>query len=158
MDCRRHLDLLAYKERKGLTNLIIRPETLRQIVEMKNDKDIPVCTVIADERMIRPQSFGDRSLLQQAVTHLLNRYVDRFYQVRREQWDEKTLEYRPLDKSDPNLGFRPSGTAEDKPGYVVRVPRSEQQLIEAVQKLLEEQERLYQEENAGLRRLHSTVT
>ncbi len=149
-----YLDLLAYKERKGLTNLIIRPETLRQIVEMKNDKDIPVCTVIADERMIRPQSFGDRSLLQQAVTHLLNRYVDRFYQVRREQWDEKTLEYRPLDKSDPNLGFRPSGTAEDKPGYVVRVPRSEQQLIEAVQKLLEEQERLYQEENAGLRRLH----
>jgi len=149
-----YLDLLAYKERKGLTNLLIRPETLRQIVELKNDKDIPVCTVIADEQVTRPQSFRGRTLLQQAVTQLLNRYVDRFHQVRHEQWDEKALVYRPLDKSDPNLGFRPSGIAEDKPGYVVRVPRSEQQLVEAVQKLLEEQERLYRQENAGLPRLH----
>ncbi|HOM24056.1 MAG TPA: DEAD/DEAH box helicase family protein [Termitinemataceae bacterium] len=149
-----YLDLLAYKERKGLTNLIIRPETLRQIANMKNDKDIPVCTVIADEQVTRPQSFSDRTLLQQAVTHLLNRYVDRFYQVRREQWDENTLEYRPLDKSDPNLGFRPSGVSEDKPGYVVRVPRSEQKLVEAVQKLLQEQERLYRQENAGFPRLN----
>ncbi|PWH18788.1 MAG: restriction endonuclease subunit R [Anaerolineae bacterium] len=149
-----YLDLLVYKERKGLTNLLIRPETLRRIIELKNDKGVPVCTVIADEQVTRPQSFRDRTLLQQAVTQLLNRYVDRFYQVRREQWDEQTLVYRPLDRSDPNLGFRPPGIAEAKPGYVVRVPRSEQQLVEAVQKLLQEQERLYQQENAGLPRLH----
>lgn len=149
-----YLDLLAYKESKGLANLLIRPETLRQIVALKNDKGIPVCTVIADEQVTRPKSFRGRTLLQQAVTHLLNRYVDRFHQVRREQWDEQTLVYRPLDKSDPNLGFRPSGVSEDKPGYVVRVPRSEQKLVEAVRKLLQEQERLYRQENAGLPRLN----
>lgn len=149
-----YLDLLAYKERKGLTNLIIRPETLRQIVALKDDKGLPVCTVIADEQVFRPQSFRGRALLQQAVTHLLNRYVDRFYQVRREQWDERALVYRPLDKTDPNLGFKPQGVREDNPSYVVRVPRSEVQLVEAVQKLLQEQDRLYQEENGGLPRLH----
>jgi predicted trehalose synthase len=62
--------------------------------------------------------------------------------------------YRPLDKGDPNLAFRPQELREEKAAYVVRVPRSEQQLIEAVQKLLEEQQRLYEQENAGLPRLH----
>ncbi|WP_210756802.1 hypothetical protein [Caldichromatium japonicum] len=149
-----YFDLLAYKERKGLTNLLIRPETIRQIVELKNDKAVPVCTVIADERVIRPQSFKDRGLFQQALTQVLCRYVDRFYQARREQWDEQTMVYRPLDRDDPNLSFRPPGVNEKRAGYVVRVPRSEQQLVEAVRKLLEEQERLYQQENAGLPRIH----
>ena len=59
-----------------------------------------------------------------------------------------------MDKTDPNLGFKPQGVREDNPSYVVRVPRSEVQLVEAVQKLLQEQDRLYQEENGGLPRLH----
>ena len=149
-----YLDLLAYKACKGWSNLVIHPETLRQIVELKNDKDVPVCTVTADRRVIQPQSFADRTLLQQAVTQLLCRYVDRFYQTRREQWDEQTMVYQPLDQNDPNLSFRPPGVSEERAAYVVRVPRSEQQLVEAIQKLLNEQDSLYQQENAGLPRIH----
>jgi len=37
---------------------------------------------------------------------------------------------------------------------VVRIPRSEQQLVEAVQKVLNDQKRLYQQENADLPRIH----
>ncbi|HPP11912.1 MAG TPA: restriction endonuclease subunit R, partial [bacterium] len=48
----------------------------------------------------------------------------------------------------------PSGVNEEKAAYVVRVPRSERQLVKALQKLLKEQERLYQQENAGLPRIH----
>jgi hypothetical protein len=40
------------------------------------------------------------------------------------------------------------------PAYVVKVRRSEKQLVEAIQKLLDETERLYQQENAGLPRIH----
>ncbi len=149
-----YLDLLAYKARKGLTNLVIQPETPRQIIGLENDKKRPICTLIADERVFVPRSFADRALLQQAVTQLLCRYVDKFYQARREQWDEQTMVYRPLDQNDPNLSFRPQGVREDKAGYVVRIPRSEQQLVEAVQRLLAEQERLYEQENAGLPRIH----
>ncbi|HWP82432.1 MAG TPA: DEAD/DEAH box helicase family protein [Bacteroidota bacterium] len=143
-----YLDLLAYKEHKGLSNIVIQPETPRRIIEQ-----VPY-TIIADDAVLRPQSFADRTLLQQAVTQLLRRYVDRFYQVRREQWDEQTMVYRPLDKNDPNLGFRPQGVREEKAAYVVRIPRSEEQLVKAVQTLLKKQQRLYEQENAGLPRIH----
>jgi len=163
-----YLDLLAYKERKGLKNLLILPETPRQIIA-----HVP-CTLIAEDSVLRPQTWADRTRLQEAVTRLLCRYLDKFYQTRREQWDEETIIYRPLSKEDPNLNFRPQGVSEDKAAYVVRVPRSEQQLIEAVQKLLAEQEEnagfsatkstgggsgvqkllAEQEENAGLPRIH----
>ncbi|GIV99333.1 DEAD/DEAH box helicase family protein [Roseiflexus sp.] len=143
-----YLDVLAYKARKGWSNLVISPETLRRIIDQIS------YTIAADESVLRPQSLADRTLLQQAVTHLLCRYVDRLYQTRREQWDEQTMVYRPLDQNDPNLGFRPPGVNEKRAGYVVRVPRSEQQLVEAVQELLKEQERLYQQENDGLPRIH----
>lgn len=143
-----YLDLLAYKERKGLKNLLILPETPRQIIAQ-----VP-CTLIAEDAVLCPQTWADRTRLQEAVTHLLCRYLDKFYQTRREQWDEKTVIYRPLSKEDPNLNFRPQGVSEEKAAYVVRVPRAEQQLIEAVQKLLADQAHLYQQENAGLPRIH----
>ena len=140
-----YLDLLAYKARKGLSNLVIRPETLRCIVEQ-----VPH-TMIADDVVLHPQSFADRARLQQAVTQLLCLYVDRFYQVRREQWDEQTMVYRRLDKNDPNLSF---GVREGKAGYVVRIPCSEQQLIQAVRQLLDNQQKLTSEENGDLPRLN----
>jgi len=145
-----YLELLAYKERKSekLKNLIIRPEAPRQIIEK-----VP-CTVVAEETVVRPRSLADRARLQEAVTHLLCRYVDRFYQVHREQWEKRTMVYRPLDKNDPNLGFRPQDVREEKAGYVVKVPRSEQELIKAVQQLLEDQQQLYQQENAELPRIN----
>ncbi len=149
-----YLDVLAYKVRKGWSNLVIQPETLRQIAELKDSNGVPVFTVTADAKVLHPQSFSDCIPLQQAVTQLLCRYADRFYQARREQWDEKAMVYRTLHRDDPNLGFTPPGVSEQRAGYVVRVPRSEQQLVEAVQKLLQDEERLYQQENAGLPRIH----
>lgn len=140
-----YLDLLAYKERKRLSNLVIRPAVLREIIER-----VP-CTIIADEAVIRPQSFAHRALLQQAVTQLLCRYVDRFYQTRREKWEEQTMVYQDLVKEDPNLSFN---VRDGKPGYVVKIPRSEQQLLEAVRNLIQEKERLYKRENDGLKRIY----
>lgn len=149
-----YIEVLAYKEQKGFCNLIIKPETLRKIIEFKNGQGVPICTVIADEQVIRPLLFSDRALLQDAVIHLLKSYVDRFYQVNREQWDEKKLEYKKLDISDTNFGFRTPGIAEDKIAYMIKVPRSEYQLIDKLQQLLKEQELLYSQENAGLPRLN----
>jgi hypothetical protein len=149
-----YLDLLAYKTRKGLTNLVVQPQTLMQIIDLKNDKGDSICTLIAEDRVFAPQSFVDRAWLQQAVTQLLCRYVDRFYQTRREQWDEQTMVYRQLSGSDSNLAFRPQGASEEEAAYVVRIPRSEKDLVEAVEALLNEEQRLYEQENAGLPRIH----
>ncbi|HEX72257.1 MAG TPA: restriction endonuclease subunit R, partial [Candidatus Hydrogenedentes bacterium] len=144
-----YLDLLTYKARKGLTNLIIRPETLRHILDQ-----VPG-SIIADAAVVRPRSFAGRALLQEAVTRVLRRYVDMFYRVQREQWDAQTTVYRTLDANDPNLGFN-RGLVREKPTptYVVKVSRSDQQLLEAVQNLLQKTEQLYKEENGGLPRIH----
>jgi len=131
-----------------------KTDTLLLVIGLKNDNGIPICTLIADERVLKPQSFADCALLQQAVTQLLCRYLDRFYQKCREQWDEHTMVYRPLNTRDPNLGFGPQGVSKQKAAYVVRIPRSEEQLAKAVQALLREQQRLYEQENAGLPRIH----
>jgi hypothetical protein len=78
-----YLDLLAYKERKGLNNLLILPETPRQIIA-----HVP-CTLIAEDSVLCPHTWTDRTRLQEAVTALLCRYVDTFYRMRREQWERR---------------------------------------------------------------------
>jgi hypothetical protein len=144
-----YLDLLAYKERKGYSNLIIRPDVLRPIAEQKD------CSIVADENVIHPRTWGDRARLQEAVTRLICRYVDRFYQTRRERWEKSAMIYQPLDEEDPNLNFN-CGAIPEKPcpAYVIRLPRSEQKMVEAIQKLLEDLDRLYRQEDGDLPRIY----
>jgi len=144
-----YLDVLAYKERKGLTNLVIRPDLPRKIIE-----STPY-TLVADDTVTRPRSFAERALLQEAVVNILRKYTDVFYRVNRERWDSQQMVYAPLDASDPNLGFN-RGLVRERPSgaYVVKVRRSERELIAAVEKLLAETDRLYQQETAELSRIH----
>lgn len=143
-----YLDLLAYKERKGLKNLLIQSETPRRIIEQVS------CTLVADEAIVHPKSFADCTLLQQAVTQLLCRYVDKFYQARREQWEEQTLIYRPLELNDPNLVFNRPSVQEKKAAYTVRVSRSRGEVIEAIERLHQDMEKLYRGENDNLPRIY----
>jgi len=53
-----YLDLLAYKERKGLKNFVICPEAPRMVIENMN------YTLMADEAVVKPRSFAERALLQ----------------------------------------------------------------------------------------------
>ncbi len=78
-------------------------------------------------------------MLQEAVTRILRKYADNFYRNRREKWESRNLVYKTLDKSDPNLAFnrelvqeRPEGT------YVVKVRKSDKELIAAIEKLRED--------------------
>ena len=145
-----YLDLLAYKERKGLVNLVIRPDTPRKVFQRVQ------YTLVADEVVVKPRSFAERALLQEAVTNIMRKYVDAFYRTRREQWEAtEALVYRPLDETDPNLIFN-DGVVGGEPGpaYVIKVRRSEGELVEAIEKLLAHAEQLYQQENASLPRIH----
>jgi len=131
-----YLDLLAYKVRKGWRNLIIQPETPRQLLGQIN------YTLIADEAVVRPRGFTGRALLQEAVTSILRKYLDGFYRHQRERWETKVLEYRPLDENDPNLAFNRDLLREPRPAYIVKVRQSERALIEAIRKSEEEVRRL----------------
>jgi len=136
-----YIDLLGYKERKGLVNLAIRPEAPKKI--LTTTEPTRLYTLVADETVVKPSSFSATALLQEAVETILREYVDRFYRVRQERWDSEHMVYRVLDDGDPN--FR---------NYTVKIARGEDQLIVAVQKLIEEGERIYKEETRELPSIH----
>ena len=143
-----YLAMLEYKTRKGWSNLVIRPESPRAILET-----VPY-TLIADEAVFRPRTFHDRSRLQEAVAAILRRYMDAYCRRCHEQWDSQHLVYRPLDLDDPNLAFNRPSVQEKKAAYTVRVPGSRQDLIEALEKLRADMDKLIHEENSGLPRIH----
>jgi len=146
---RAYLDLLAYKERKGLQNFVIRPEVPRRILENVN------YTLVADEAVIKPGSFAERSLLQEAVGRILRKYADNFYRNRREKWERRNLTYKTLDKSDPNLAFNREMVKERMEGtYVVKVRKADNELITAIEKLRKDVDRLRKQETSELPRIY----
>ncbi|MEM1874910.1 MAG: DEAD/DEAH box helicase family protein [Candidatus Hadarchaeales archaeon] len=148
-----YLDVLAYKVKKEMQNLVIQPTVLRSIIELRDKQGVPLCQLIADERVFSPRSFAHRALLQEAVTRLLFAYIDRFYQVRRRQWEEANLVYQELNENDPNLSFGKHEGARAEAAYMVRVPVSEEKLIKAIEELIK-QERLYTQTDNELPRIN----
>jgi len=100
---RAYLDLLDYKERKGLANLVIQPYALRRILTTTEPERL--YSLVAGASVVRPESFTGTTLLQEAVVNILQKYADTFYRVNRERWDSKHMVYKTLDESDPNLCF-----------------------------------------------------
>ncbi|MBP8625486.1 MAG: DEAD/DEAH box helicase family protein [Syntrophorhabdales bacterium] len=143
-----YLAMLGYKARKGWNNLIIRPESPRAILET-----VPY-TLIADDAIFQPRTLHDRSRLQEAVAAILRKYMDAYCRRCHEQWDSQHLVYRPLNLDDPNLAFNRPSVQEKKAAYTVRVPGSRQDLIETLEKLRADMDKLINEENSGLPRIH----
>lgn len=147
---RAYLDLLEYKERKGLTNLVIPPDVPRTIIANRS-----LYQLVADKSVVKPASFSGTRLLQEAVTNILRKYLDNFYRLRREQWESNHLVYRSLNEDDPNLTFNPSEVKESKTGrYMVRIERSRRDLIAAIEKLVADAEALYKQESEELPRIY----
>ncbi|RME09286.1 MAG: hypothetical protein D6802_12450 [Ardenticatenia bacterium] len=142
-----YLDLLDYKERKNWYNLILRPETPHQLIHQID------YTLIADEAIICPRTFAERIRLQEAVTTILRKYMDMFYRHRRERWETQVMEYRPLDENDPNLAFNRDKVKEGRPAYLLHIHRSKKELIEFIENLCKQEERLRNEENDKLPRI-----
>ena len=142
-----YLDLLEYKEQKGRDNLIVQPDVPRQIIA-----DSDRYRLIAEESVVRPQSIKDVDRLQEAATCILRKYVDAFYRVHRQRWESQRMVYKLLDERDPNLSF--SREPEAKGQYVVSIRQSEHALIDEIERLIVEGERLYAEETEELPRFH----
>jgi len=150
---RAYLDLLEYKERKGLTNLVVRPDAPRKIFTTTEQERL--YSLVADESVVRPRSFAGTALLQEAVVTILWKYADNFYRVSRERWDSNQMVYRTLDERDPNLSFNRALVKEvERSRYIVKIQRSERELVSAVEKLIDQVDRVYKEETGKLPRIH----
>jgi len=147
------LELLEYKERRGLSNLVIQPDAPMRI--LSHSEPSRLYRLIADDAVVRPRSFAATALLQEATVNVLRKYTDAFYRMRRERWDSQHMVYKTIDAHDENLAFNPQSVKEGSRGsYVVSIQRSQTSLISEVERLLKSIEDLYEKETRELPRLH----
>ncbi len=144
-----YLALLEYKDSKGLSNLLVQRKQLRRILEAKPRPYL----LVAEESIVAPRSFDDRQRLQEAVTNILQRYADSLYRHHLARWESDNLTYQELDYSDRNFRFNFSET--DGAGrYIVKVPIDKVELIQEIEKLLDNFSALSLEDREALSYIH----
>jgi len=135
-----YVELLELKEKRGFSNLVILPETPRRILEAREPA---LYKLLADQTMVKPNSFAGVAMLSEAVVTILRKYVEKFFRVSQARWDSDNMEYQALSHDDANFK-----------DYMVHIPRSERELIAAVKQLIDEGNRVYQEDVNQLPRIH----
>ena len=146
-----YLDLLEYKEAKGLSNLLIRPELLRPILESGKKTYL----LEADESVVKPKDHDNHLRLQEAVANILRRYADALYRHRQAGWESNNLTYRKLDESDSNLQFNLGIGEHGNAGtYVVRVSQGNVDLAREIEKLIADWNALNREGLGTLQHIH----
>jgi hypothetical protein len=144
LDCLDYASILDslydYKRLKGFSNLIIPPDAPREILEAETP---PLYRLVAPDGHTRPGSFREARLLERTATAILCKYVDKFFRVMQQRWETENMVYVTLSSSDGN--FR---------DYSLKIPRSEVALIKAVEDLIAEGSRLYEEETRQLPTVH----
>lgn len=144
-----YLDLLEYKEAKGLSNLLIQPGLLRPILEARGKAYL----LEADESVVKPKDHDDHLRLQEAVANILRKYADAMYRRRQGAWESNNLTYRKLDHNDDNFRFN-LGENRDAGQYIVRVSGGNISLAQEIAKLISDWNALSQDDLGTLRQIH----
>lgn len=144
-----YLKLLEYKESKGFSNLLVRRELLRPILEAIQRP----YRLIAEESLVKPKSYYDKLRLQEAVTNILRKYAEALYRHHLARWESKNLTYRQLDHSDDNFRFN-VGEEANTGRYIVRVPRENMDVVHEIEQLLADCNDLYLNDQGTLPRIH----
>ena len=125
-----YFSLIEHKERKGMGNLVVRPDTLKSIMETEPQ----VYRLLAEHSLTSPTSAEEWERLQTTVTTILRLYADRLYRRSRKQWESDHMVYKTLDENDDNFRFN---VGEGNRGrYVVGVQRSDESLIQEIEDLI----------------------
>ena len=132
-----YLELIEYKENKGWKNFALAPAMAREIME--TTEPVRLYSLIADDSIIRPDTYGAVPRLQEVVVSILRKYMDKFYRIQRERWEAENMRYVTLGMADENFK-----------DYTLRISIKEDQLINAIEDLLKEGERIYREETSEL--------
>ena len=137
LDCERlYLEMLAFKEERGFYNLVIRRDDPRRVLAAD---DPELYALICDETLLKPANAEQVERLHAVMAAVLKKYVESFYHKRQLRWDSAKMVYAPLKKDDDNF--------QD---YVVKVPRSDPELVQAIKDIIDEGNRIYRDLCADL--------
>ena len=135
-----YLELLDYRQHKEFSNLAIRPQAARRIIEAID----PSCyELIADGRLVRPATLEDAARLTEAVVSILKKYMDKFYRMQQERWGSRHMQYMQVRDGDENF--------QD---YKIDVPLGDDALLAAIIKLIRDAKRIYERETHELPNVH----
>ncbi len=137
---RLYLELLEFKEERGFHNLLIRPDHPRLILTANDPK---LYELICDESLLNPQHADQTTRLQAVMAGVLKKYAESFYRKRQHAWDSERMVYAPLTKDDDNF--------QD---YVIKVPRSEKELLQTVQQAIAEWKKALKRLSGDLPNIH----
>ena len=121
--------LLEYKHLKGYHNLTFNTDTLEEI--LNPDKPTYKLTV-THESEVAPTSQAELQRLEELVLTLLQKYIDKYYQLLKKNWNDKEIRLRQLgDDPDDEKNF---------PDWTVHVPRTEAKDVQQeIEHLIENQ-------------------
>jgi len=94
-----YLDLLAYKEQKELSNVVILPGKAKELMRSGSFK----YEFIADDTLVHPAAFANLTELSEAVSSLLKQYLETFYQARHDRWLSDNMVYETLRENHTNF-------------------------------------------------------
>ena len=131
-----YLEMIGHKEAKGYHNLIVRPEHPGQILGANFPK---MYHLLCDEVLTTPTSAQGLRRLQDVLTGVVKKYLETFYKLRQQQWENGHMVYAVLTDKDPNFK-----------NYTVRVPRRDEALQKTIQSIITEGKRIYKELRSDL--------
>lgn len=140
---RLHRRLLDYKRQSGRSNLVIRREELRPILD---DYEIYGGAMLLSAA---PNPDTMRRL-HNAAFAALRKYAERLYFRRQKQWETKNISYAPLT---PSL-FSEQEASESSTGYEVRMLANQSEKINKIRGLIKNMEILRKHEDEDLPRVY----
>ncbi len=137
-----YLEMLEFRRLKGMPNLSFTQAALRAILETGN------YTLLCPEGMLNPKQFADLRRVEEIALSVLKKYLAAFYDRKRREWERQNLELAPLTEDAPNLCW------SAPPQYTLRIAKTRQEFLERIQELLNQADRLYQQEAQDFPHIH----
>jgi superfamily II DNA or RNA helicase len=139
-----YTELLEFKRERGYLNLSFNLETLKEILTGKvisNGNKIVCCKVIVPNDF-EVKDLKDLKNLENIAISLLKNYIDKFYKREKGKFEKDIITYKPAGEQ-LNLVKSASDKVEY---YKLTVPAQEQKLIEKIKELVENMDKLLDEQ------------
>lgn len=94
-----YFSLLDYRISKGWNNLIFDIKTLNEIVEKQ------LYELYCPETYIEPQKFEDLAKISEIVEMILKKYIQKYFELNKNNWIQENLDLKPIDSDHGNLNF-----------------------------------------------------
>ena len=140
-----HLQLLEYKQEKGVHNLIFDPDILQNILDP--DKGL-YQLFVTENSVVEPRTFAELERLEVLVLTILRKYIAKYYRLAQQQVNTDNMTLETLEKDDPNLNFSK---------WKISFCKEDTELIQQVREYGEEMKRIAESGTAYDTRVRSSL-